>query len=145
MSCQLKQVFNISCSLEHILDLDSTTIDKFSRHLIYHLEGSAFRNNIVVGHFVRYICDRLRALKDLDMPTTEYKDVIHLNRQGRACSCPSGTYTIYAHIIMYVYLHVHVYYTVISFQVYANVLKFPSTFIFFICSCRTFATVCEHL
>ena len=88
MSCQLKFLFDISCDLGNILDLDSTSNDKFSRHLIYHLEDATFRNNLVVGDFVKYICDRLRLLKESELEN--YKDAVHPNRGTYACCCPSG-------------------------------------------------------
>ena len=52
--------YDIHCDRHHILDLDSTSETKFSRHLIFHLPNAAFQNNNEVGKFVAYICDLLR-------------------------------------------------------------------------------------
>ncbi|XP_059830344.1 DNA-directed primase/polymerase protein isoform X1 [Hypanus sabinus] len=54
--CQkLGEMYNIPCSVEDVLNLDSSTHEKFSRHLIFHLPNGAFQNNIHVGNFVRTI------------------------------------------------------------------------------------------
>ena len=41
----LKKRFQVVCSPEDILDLDSSTTTKFSRHVLFRPEGVAFRNN----------------------------------------------------------------------------------------------------
>ncbi|XP_072371970.1 DNA-directed primase/polymerase protein isoform X2 [Scyliorhinus torazame] len=54
--CQkLEEIYNINCSLKDILNLDSSTHHKFSRHLVFHLPNAAFKNNVHVGHFIRTI------------------------------------------------------------------------------------------
>ena len=83
--------FDLHCDRTHVLDLDSTTKQKFSRHLIFHLPGAVFRNNLhagkfkpvlsclslvliftigvfnlfvmIAGSFIHHICDQLRGLK----------------------------------------------------------------------------------
>ena len=39
-----------------IIDLDSSTTQKFSRHLIIRLDGAAFEDNSQCGYFVRQLC-----------------------------------------------------------------------------------------
>ena len=46
---QLSACFRMSCSRSQVLDLDSTTDTKFSRHLIFHLPNAVFTNNIHIG------------------------------------------------------------------------------------------------
>ena len=46
---QLSVSFRLSCDRCHILDLDSSTEHKFSRHLIFHLPNAVFTNNIHAG------------------------------------------------------------------------------------------------
>lgn len=54
--CQkLGELYRVQCSVRHVLNLDSSTHEKFSRHLVFHLPNVAFRNNIHVGNFIRTI------------------------------------------------------------------------------------------
>lgn len=45
----LQQFYRVSCSAEDVLNLDSSTNEKFSRHLIFQLRDVAFKDNIHVG------------------------------------------------------------------------------------------------
>ena len=56
----LLQIFGISCNRGHIVDLDSSTKVKFSRHLIFHLPNAVLANNVVCGNFVKYIYEMTR-------------------------------------------------------------------------------------
>lgn len=56
----LKEEFSVSCDRRNVLDFDSTTNSKFSRHLVFQLPKTYFRDNYNVGNFVRMICDKLR-------------------------------------------------------------------------------------
>ncbi|CAM8906009.1 unnamed protein product [Rhodiola kirilowii] len=47
-----------------IVELDSSTADKFSRHLIVRVPGAAFKDNIHAGAFVAEICSRINNAKD---------------------------------------------------------------------------------
>ncbi|XP_007496122.1 DNA-directed primase/polymerase protein isoform X2 [Monodelphis domestica] len=49
----LQELFNVHCSVEDVLNLDSSTDEKFSRHLIFQLSDVAFKNNIHVGVYTR--------------------------------------------------------------------------------------------
>ncbi|XP_038611225.1 DNA-directed primase/polymerase protein [Tachyglossus aculeatus] len=49
----LQESFGVSCSAEDVLNLDSSTAEKFSRHLIFQLRDAAFKDNIHVGRFVQ--------------------------------------------------------------------------------------------
>ncbi|XP_061627735.1 DNA-directed primase/polymerase protein [Phyllopteryx taeniolatus] len=54
--CQkLKDVYGVECSATNILSLDSSTEDKFSRHLIFNLQNASFKDNIHVGAFIHAI------------------------------------------------------------------------------------------
>ena len=46
---QLHAMYHVTCDRTNIVDLDSTTPQKFSRHLIFHMPSAIFRNNIFVG------------------------------------------------------------------------------------------------
>ena len=50
--CQvLLEMYDVGCDRSNILDLDSSTEAKFSRHLVFHLPCAAFRDNIHAGEF----------------------------------------------------------------------------------------------
>ncbi|XP_048381775.2 DNA-directed primase/polymerase protein isoform X1 [Stegostoma tigrinum] len=54
--CQkLEEIYKVNCSVKDVLNLDSSTHQKFSRHLIFHLSNAAFKNNVHVGNFIRTI------------------------------------------------------------------------------------------
>uniref|UniRef100_A0A8C7Y1I6 DNA-directed primase/polymerase protein n=1 Tax=Oryzias sinensis TaxID=183150 RepID=A0A8C7Y1I6_9TELE len=48
---KLLDVYGIECSEKNVLNLDSSTEEKFSRHLIFLLQHAAFKDNIHVGTF----------------------------------------------------------------------------------------------
>ncbi|RVE76216.1 hypothetical protein OJAV_G00006230 [Oryzias javanicus] len=52
---KLMDIYGIECSEKNVLNLDSSTEDKFSRHLIFILPNAAFKDNIHVGKFVSSI------------------------------------------------------------------------------------------
>ncbi|GAM18005.1 hypothetical protein SAMD00019534_011800 [Acytostelium subglobosum LB1] len=49
---------HIKTTRDDVLDLDSSTPAKFSRHLIWHIQGHYFSNNIDVGRFVKHFIQR---------------------------------------------------------------------------------------
>ncbi|XP_043945784.1 DNA-directed primase/polymerase protein [Protopterus annectens] len=54
--CQkLEDFFGILCTEKDVLNLDSSTEEKFSRHLIFLLQNAAFKDNTHVGNFVKSI------------------------------------------------------------------------------------------
>lgn len=66
----LQEFYTVNCSAEDVLNLDSSTEEKFSRHLIFQLHDVAFKDNIHVGNFVRKILQpafHLIASEDEDM------------------------------------------------------------------------------
>nr|XP_006817142.1 PREDICTED: coiled-coil domain-containing protein 111-like [Saccoglossus kowalevskii] len=52
----LHELYGIQCSRRNVIDLDATSNIKFSRHLIFRLPGSAFRDNNHTGNFVHHVC-----------------------------------------------------------------------------------------
>ncbi|KAM6136161.1 DNA-directed primase/polymerase protein isoform 3-T4 [Phoenicopterus ruber ruber] len=55
VSQKLKELYDVNCSVKDVLNLDSSTDEKFSRHLIFLPQKTAFKDNIHVGNFVRTI------------------------------------------------------------------------------------------
>ncbi|XP_060990736.1 DNA-directed primase/polymerase protein isoform X4 [Dama dama] len=49
----LQEFYRVNCSAEDVLNLDSSTEEKFSRHLIFQLRDVAFKDNIHVGVYTR--------------------------------------------------------------------------------------------
>ncbi|XP_063074678.1 DNA-directed primase/polymerase protein [Engraulis encrasicolus] len=52
---KLDEVYSLKCSSKDVLNLDSSTEEKFSRHLIFVLPNAAFKDNSHVGHFIHAI------------------------------------------------------------------------------------------
>ncbi|NXG75682.1 PRIPO protein, partial [Baryphthengus martii] len=55
VSRKLKELYDVNCSAKDVLNLDSSTDEKFSRHLIFLPQKTVFKDNIHVGNFVRTI------------------------------------------------------------------------------------------
>ncbi|XP_064305697.1 DNA-directed primase/polymerase protein isoform X2 [Phalacrocorax carbo] len=55
VSQKLKELYDVNCSAKDVLNLDSSTDEKFSRHLIFLPQKTVFKDNIHVGSFVRTI------------------------------------------------------------------------------------------
>ncbi|CAM8908337.1 unnamed protein product [Rhodiola kirilowii] len=60
----LRDKYSIHGCDDWIVELDSSTADKFSRHLIVRVPGAAFKDNIHAGAFVAEICSRINNAKD---------------------------------------------------------------------------------
>nr|XP_040042200.1 DNA-directed primase/polymerase protein [Gasterosteus aculeatus aculeatus]XP_040042201.1 DNA-directed primase/polymerase protein [Gasterosteus aculeatus aculeatus] len=58
---ELMGVYGLECSAENVLNLDSSTEEKFSRHLIFNLQNAAFKDNIHMGRFVHAILQPVRS------------------------------------------------------------------------------------
>nr|XP_016849543.1 PREDICTED: LOW QUALITY PROTEIN: DNA-directed primase/polymerase protein [Anolis carolinensis] len=54
---KLDEHYGVKCSVGDILNLDSSTEEKFSCHLIFQLHNAAFKNNIHIGNFLRRILE----------------------------------------------------------------------------------------
>lgn len=52
---KLEEVYGLQCSTKDVLNLDSSTAEKFSRHLIFLLPDCAFKDNRHVGNFIHHI------------------------------------------------------------------------------------------
>ncbi|KAL2098072.1 hypothetical protein ACEWY4_007279 [Coilia grayii] len=52
---KLDEVYGLKCSSGDVLNLDSSTEDKFSRHLIFLLPNAAFKDNSHIGSFIHTI------------------------------------------------------------------------------------------
>ncbi|XP_068635004.1 uncharacterized protein [Aristolochia californica] len=59
MFSALYEKYSIVAEHEWIVELDSTTEEKFSRHLLIRIPGAAFKDNSHVGAFVAEICSQI--------------------------------------------------------------------------------------
>jgi hypothetical protein len=60
LSVEVQQRLSLPITRTNIVDLDSSTDKKFSRHLIVHLpQGKLFKNSVSCGHFVKRFIGRL--------------------------------------------------------------------------------------
>ncbi|KAL1531390.1 DNA-directed primase/polymerase protein isoform X4 [Salvia divinorum] len=62
----LLEKYSIQGSEDFVIELDSSTEDKFSRHLIIRLPKTAFKDNSHVGSFVAEICSRIHSYRERD-------------------------------------------------------------------------------
>ncbi|KAI3757674.1 hypothetical protein L6452_05217 [Arctium lappa] len=62
----LLEKYSIEGNTSWVVELDSSTKDKFSRHLIICLPGIAFKDNTHVGAFVNEICLRIHSARGRD-------------------------------------------------------------------------------
>ncbi|KAJ3037510.1 hypothetical protein HDV00_001623 [Rhizophlyctis rosea] len=56
---ELQIQYNIQCGVNDIVDLESSTTEKFSRHLIVHTPNAVFKDNAHVGAFVKNLSARI--------------------------------------------------------------------------------------
>nr|XP_058158293.1 DNA-directed primase/polymerase protein isoform X2 [Dasypus novemcinctus] len=78
----LQEFYNVNCSAEDVFNLDSSTDEKFSRHLIFQLHDVAFKDNIHVGNFVRKILQPALTLIDHEddlIPETRSNGISHFS------------------------------------------------------------------
>ncbi|OWK64687.1 DNA-directed primase/polymerase protein isoform X1 [Lonchura striata] len=78
VSQKLKEFYDVNCSSEDVLNLDSSTEEKFSRHLIFLPEKTVFKDNTHIGNFVRTILQpaiRLMESRAVVIPTEEAENV----------------------------------------------------------------------
>nr|XP_060634627.1 DNA-directed primase/polymerase protein isoform X3 [Anolis sagrei ordinatus] len=77
---KLDEHYGVKCSAGDILNLDSSTEEKFSCHLIFQLHNAAFKNNIHIGNFLRRILEpAVLLIKNKDAVAVE-KQVLSASR-----------------------------------------------------------------
>ncbi|XP_056136943.1 DNA-directed primase/polymerase protein isoform X2 [Lampris incognitus] len=59
---KLMEVYGITCTVKDVLNLDSSTDEKFSRHLIFNSPHAAFKDNIHLGRFVHAIFEGILSM-----------------------------------------------------------------------------------
>ncbi|XP_068243552.1 DNA-directed primase/polymerase protein-like [Palaemon carinicauda] len=97
----LKKEFGVDCTRKNIIDLDSSTAEKFSRHLIFNMPNKSFATNIHVGNFVIMICDKIRSSlveSTAEIPGVSREEVENLfiirnSEKDSGLFCDEGVYT----------------------------------------------------
>ncbi|KAG9467300.1 hypothetical protein GDO78_015205 [Eleutherodactylus coqui] len=69
-SKKLEDDFGVKCSTDYVLNLDSSSDVKFSRHLIFLLPNAVFKNNIHAGNFIKSALQPLLSVNGC-IPTSE--------------------------------------------------------------------------
>ena len=75
----LSKHFGVNCSDEEIINLESSTDKKFSKHLIFDIKSMCFKDNYYVGNFVRMISfeiEKFIATGDSDMDVDKSEVVL---------------------------------------------------------------------
>ncbi|NXT54723.1 PRIPO protein, partial [Pluvianellus socialis] len=91
VSQKLKELYNVNCSAKDVLNLDSSTDEKFSRHLIFLPQKTVFKDNINVGNFVRTILQpavRLIESKAIVIPEGGAGDVFQCSAETVGSDSP---------------------------------------------------------
>ncbi|XP_020261797.1 DNA-directed primase/polymerase protein isoform X2 [Asparagus officinalis] len=98
ISVTLKALYDkyfIEGNEDWVLELDSSTEEKFSRHLVIHVPKTAFKDNSHVGAFVSEVCSRITSLRESD-PQFEK---LYIRKDSSTSDCTdhlfldSGVYT----------------------------------------------------
>ncbi|GAQ81589.1 hypothetical protein KFL_000850050 [Klebsormidium nitens] len=66
LSTAVQEHLGLALREDALVELDSSTDEKFSRHLIAPLPGHGFKSNAHVGAFIKKFCSHLRAMRDTD-------------------------------------------------------------------------------
>jgi DNA-directed primase/polymerase protein len=104
---RLKQLYSLTAGRNMVLDLDSTTSAKFSRHLIFQNPICSYANNYVVGMIVKDVCDKIRCWneelsQEFGVDAVNVGKLFVKNRHGKTVLfCDEGVYTKNRHFRMY--------------------------------------------
>ncbi|CAL1404849.1 unnamed protein product [Linum trigynum] len=91
----LNEKYSIEGSGDWIVELDSSTAEKFSRHLVIRIPKAAFKDNSHVGAVVSEVCSRISSLKEKD----ERYNNLFIRKESKSAGPPnqlfidSGVYT----------------------------------------------------
>lgn len=62
----LREKYQIEANHDCVIELDSSTKEKFSRHVILRLPQTAFKDNLHAGAFVAEVCSRINISRETD-------------------------------------------------------------------------------
>ncbi|KAM4807672.1 DNA-directed primase/polymerase protein [Rhinophrynus dorsalis] len=75
---KLEEIYGIGCSEDYVLNLDSSTEEKFSRHLIFVLPNAAFKDNIHAGNFIKRALQPVLSFADYKSNTGDSLCATHI-------------------------------------------------------------------
>jgi hypothetical protein len=87
----LQQRLGVQLNDQGVLELDSSTVTKFSRHLIVRLPGAAFANNLHAGVLIHDICKLVTEKRDSDPLCAQL--FVKKGADGSAFFIDTGVYT----------------------------------------------------
>jgi hypothetical protein len=99
ISSEILDIFGIAISRSSVVDLDSSTSKKFSRHLLIHMRGDKsehlFSDNIDCGVFVKNLVGRLAEEKGKGMlakksPLLDQFLFVNTNSESQTCFLDLG-------------------------------------------------------
>lgn len=102
--------WHLPCTINNVLNLDSTTTEKFSRHIVFNIKNVAFKNNYHVGRLVKSICKDISDyvfLKETKHEVLNSFDKIELEKlfvvtkKGRRLFIDTAVYTTNRHFRIY--------------------------------------------
>ncbi|NWY44149.1 PRIPO protein, partial [Sylvia atricapilla] len=92
VSQKLKELYDVNCSAKDVLNLDSSTDEKFSRHLIFLPQKTVFKDNTHIGNFVRTILQPAIRLMESGAAVIPAEEAGH-SLQGSAGAGVDGSLT----------------------------------------------------
>lgn len=87
---KLMEVYGVKCTTDDVLNLDSSTNDKFSRHLIFNLQNAAFKDNIHAGRFTHAILQPVLGNRKSTCALDTGMDSAAENGGTGTCAVPDG-------------------------------------------------------
>lgn len=102
--------YHLMCDRSNFLILDSTSAEKFSRHVIFTMKDMSFKDNSHVGRFIRTICSDITL--HLESDTQTHKILSHFDKanieemlvetnRGKRLFIDDGVYTKNRHFRLY--------------------------------------------
>ncbi|XP_057871559.2 uncharacterized protein LOC131077968 isoform X2 [Cryptomeria japonica] len=85
ISDAMLDIYSFNFETDWTVELDSSTTEKFSRHLVVHMPNAAFKDNSHVGAFVGEICARIANLREVDAKFNQLY-VLKNNSLSQICS-----------------------------------------------------------
>lgn len=86
----MREVLNVRCERDDVIDLDSTTVEKFSRHLIFRIPGQAWTSNAECGRFVRRLAVHLQSRQSEPLVAQFY---VATEKPAKSLFVDMGVYT----------------------------------------------------
>ncbi|KOC59166.1 Coiled-coil domain-containing protein 111 [Habropoda laboriosa] len=109
-SSYLLAYWHIPCNKYNVVNLDSSTDEKFSRHLIFNVKNVAFKDNYHVGRLVKSVCQDILDYVSLDVKShdilcnfekAKLERLIVETKKGKGLFVDTAVYTKNRHFRIY--------------------------------------------